>query len=119
MLFRQGGEDGGAVLGAHVVALAVEGGGVVNGEEDVQDIGVGDLRGVEGDAHDFRVTSAAGTHLLVGGIDVGTAGVTGDDIGDAGDLVEDGFEAPEASAGEDGDFKREDGGFDFHAFIVH
>ncbi len=99
-LFGQGGEDGGAVLRAHVAALAVEGGGVVDGEEDVQDIGVGDLRGVEGDAHHLGVPGVPGAHLLVGGVGGVAAGIAGDDIGDASHLVEDGFEAPETAAGE-------------------
>jgi len=112
-------EDGGAVLGADVVALAVEGGGVVDGEEDVQEDSVGDMSGVKGDAHDLGVTGVPGADLLVGGINVGTAGITGDDISYACDLVEDGFEAPEATAGEDCDLKGEDGGFGFHDVIVH
>ncbi len=117
-LFGQGGEDGGAVLRAHVVALAVEGGGVVDGEEDVQDIGVGDLRGVKGDAHHLGVPGVPGAHLLVGGVGGVAAGIAGDHIGDAGHLVEYGLEAPETTAGEHGDFKREDGGFGFHKVII-
>ena len=35
-------EDGGAVGGAGVGALAVEGGGVVDGEEDAEELAVGD-----------------------------------------------------------------------------
>ena len=119
LLPGQCGEDGGAVLGANVTALAVEGGGVVDGEEDVQEDSVGDMSGVKGDAHDLGVTGVPGADLLVGGINVGTAGITGDDISYACDLVEDGFEAPEATAGEDCDLKGEDGGFGFHDVIVH
>lgn len=118
LLFGQGGEDGGAVLRADIIALAVEGGGVVNGEEDVQKVGVRDLGGVEGDAHHLSVTGMPGTHLLVSGIDVGAAGITGDDIRDADDLVVNGFEAPEAAAGKNRDFEGEDGGFGFHIIIV-
>ena len=103
--FGRGGEDGGAVLGADVVALAVEGGGIVDGEEDVQQVGVGDASGVEGDADDLGMTGAPGADLVVGGVGGGATGIAGDDIGDAEDLVEDGFEAPEAAAGEDGGLK--------------
>src|SRR5258706_5277753 len=52
-------EDRGAVLGALVGALAIFGGGVVGGEEDAQELAIGDLRRVVGDADGFGVTGVA------------------------------------------------------------
>ena len=114
MLGRSG-EDGGAVLGADIVALAVEGGGIVDGEEDVQQVGVRDAGRVEGDLHDLGMTGATGADLLVAGVGGGAAGITGDDIRDANHLVEDGFEAPEAAAGKDGCLKGGGGSVFIHA----
>ena len=94
-------EDGAAVLGAAVGALAVEGGGVVAGEEDAEELAVGDFRGVVGDADGFGVTGVAvADALVVGGVG-GAAGVTGDDVLDALEGFEDGLSAPEAAAGND------------------
>ncbi len=101
MLSRTGVEDSGTVLRPHIRALTVEGGGVMDGEEDVQQVGKGDDGRVESDFDDLGVAGETGAYLLVGGVGFVPAGVAGDDIGNAVDLVEDGFEAPEASAGQD------------------
>lgn len=73
----------------------------MNRKEDVQQVGEGDDGGVKGDFDDLGVPGEAGADLLVGGVGFMPAGVAGDDIADAADLVEDSFEAPEASAGQD------------------
>ena len=59
-------EDGGPVLGAHIGALPVQGGGIMKGEEDAQEIGVGQDRRVEPHLHHLRVAGGAAAHLLVG-----------------------------------------------------
>ena len=114
-LFGRGGEDGGAVLGADIVALAVEGGGIVDGEEDVQQVGVGDAGRVKGDPHNLGMTGATGADLLVAGVGGGAAGITRDDIRDADHLVENRFKAPEAAASKDGSLKGGGGSVFIHA----
>src|SRR3546814_18157337 len=61
-------EDGGAILGADVVPLAIELGGVVSGEEDGEDVVIGDDIGIEGQQHGFGVAGVAAANLLVAGI---------------------------------------------------
>ena len=58
-------KDNGAVLGAPVWALAVELGGVVEGEEGVEEGLVGDTLGIKGKLNDLCVPGAIGTDFLV------------------------------------------------------
>src|SRR3546814_2825880 len=67
-LLRRMREDGGAILGADVVPLAIELGGVVSGEEDGEDVVIGDDIGIEGQPHGFGVAGVAAADLLVAGI---------------------------------------------------
>ena len=61
-------EDGGAVGGADIVALAIELGGVVDdGEEDLEEFAVGDPGGVVDDFYGFGVAGGFGGDLVVGG----------------------------------------------------
>jgi hypothetical protein len=99
---RGGEEYGRTVLGAHIRALAVKGGRVVDGEEDVQQIRVGDEGRVEGDLHSLGMARGAAANLFIGGRRAFTARVARDDVCDPFDLVKDRFEAPEASTGENG-----------------
>jgi hypothetical protein len=65
-LLGRGDEDGRAVLGADVVALAVQGGGVVHAEEPLlQQVGVGQPARVEQDLHRLGVPGVAVVHVLV------------------------------------------------------
>ena len=57
--------DAGAILGADIVALAVERGRIVRGEEYVQDIFKADDVIVEGDVDHFGVTGGFGADLLI------------------------------------------------------
>ena len=95
-------EDRGTVGGADVGALAVESGGVMNGEEDLEELAVGDFGGVEDDFDGFGVAGGFGGYLVVGGGVGRTSGVTGGGCRDALDALEDGLGSPEAAAGEDG-----------------
>src|SRR5439155_8576105 len=66
LLLRRVVEDGRAVLCADIVALTVQGGRIVDGEEDFEDVPIGgDLR-IEGDPHDLGMTGSAGADLLIG-----------------------------------------------------
>src|SRR5690606_37186442 len=99
-------EDRGAVLRADVVALTVLGGGVVDGEEDPQQVAVADDLWVEGHLHHLGVAGLAGAHLLVGGVGYVAAGVARLDALHALELVVDRLEATEAAARQGGDLCR-------------
>ena len=67
LLLRRVEEDGRAVLRAPVRALAVEGGGIVQGEEGVEQLLVADLGGVEFQLDHFGVAGLVGADVPVGG----------------------------------------------------
>ena len=90
-------EDGGAVGGAGVVALAVGSGGVVDLEEEFEEFAVGGEGGVEGDFDGFGV----GAVVAVGGVGDVTAGVADAGGEDAGEFADEILHAPEAATGED------------------
>jgi len=102
LLLRRGEEDGGAVLGAHVAALAVQRGRVVDREEDVEQGAVGDDVVLERHLHCLRVPGGTGAHLLVSRGDGVAARVPGFHVHHAGNPGEGGLEAPEAAAGQGG-----------------
>ncbi len=60
--------------------------------------------GVEVDVDGFGMGGAAGGDLFVGGAGFGAVGVAGEDFADAVEFFEGAFHAPEAAAGEGGDF---------------
>src|SRR5205807_736501 len=93
-------EDRGAVLVAHVWALAVQRGRVMHVPERVEQLLVRHLRGVVRDFHRLGVASAAHAHLLVGGVVDDASLVTRDGLDDSRHLVEKMLDAPEAPAGE-------------------
>jgi len=99
-LLRRVKEDGGAVLRAPVRSLAVEGGGIVQGEEGVKDLVVGDARRVEVEFDNFRVTRAVCANVFVGGPVELTALVAYSGRGDAGNRGKGGFDAPETARSE-------------------
>jgi hypothetical protein len=68
-----GGVDGGAVLGADVVALPHALGGVVGLPEDAEQLLVGQDVRVEGHEDDLGVAGETRAHLLVGGVRGGAA----------------------------------------------
>ena len=68
LLLGGGVEDCRAVLSAHIRALTVEGGRVVDGEEDVQDVAEGDDRRVKRDTNHLGMARGAAAHLFVAGV---------------------------------------------------
>lgn len=110
-LFGTGVEDGGAVLRTPVRTLLIEFRRIMSyGEEDHQNLAVGDLGRIEDDADTFGMPGAAGTdRFVVRGIG-GAAGVTGGGGKHAASMLEDGLHAPEAAAGENGDLLTTRGG---------
>ncbi len=90
--------DRGTVLRADIVSLAVEGGGIVIGEEDLQKFPVGDFLRVEGDLDDLCMTGLAGANLFVGRVIKVPAGIARFDFGNSEEIVIDRFQAPETSS---------------------
>ena len=82
----------------------VERGRVVEGEEHLEQLAVGDDCGIEGDLHDLRVPRRAGAHRFVARMGHVPARVARRHARDAPQLLEHGLEAPEAAAGEGGEF---------------
>jgi len=101
LLVVVGVKDGGAVGGADVVALAIEGGGVVDGEEDAEELAVGESRGIVDDLDGLGVVGGLGGDVFIVRGFGGAAGVAGGGGDDALDALEDGLCAPETTAGED------------------
>src|SRR5437870_3648848 len=104
LLGRRVVEDRRPVLGADVMALAVERGGVVDGEEDFEEVPVGDDAGIERDLHRLGVARAARADRLVGRIRGLPADVAGLDRLDAFHPVIDRLQTPEAPSGQRGYF---------------
>lgn len=94
-------KNGRPVLGTDICTLAVEGCRVVNGEEDVQQVGERDDGGVEDDSDYLGMACGAAANLFVGGVWTFAASIARNNVYDAPHLVKYGFEAPEASAGKD------------------
>src|SRR5438067_860430 len=100
LLLRGVVEDGRAVLGAHVPALAVERGRIVNREKDVEQVVERHDGGVEGDLHDLGVARGAGADVLVRRVRHAPPGVARLNLLDTLQVLEGGFQTPEAPAGE-------------------
>ena len=103
LLLGSGVENRGPVLRADVGTLAVELRGIVRDvEEDLQHLSVGDFAGIVGDLYGFGVAGSSGAHdVIVSGRGI-AAGVPGDHLFHAFDLLEDGLDAPEATASQHG-----------------
>src|SRR5512146_2843476 len=95
--------DARAVLRADIVALAIRRGRVVDREEDLEQVAKADALRVVGDAHDLGVAGVAAADLLVARPRDVAVAVARFDAEHAVDIEIDGFEAPEAAAGERGD----------------
>src|SRR5215475_457703 len=91
-------EDGRPVAGPEVVALPVERGGVVDLEEELEQVPVGDLLRIEDDLDGLGV----GAMVAVGGVRHVAAGVTDPGREHAGTLADEVLHSPEAPAGQDG-----------------
>src|SRR5205809_1247409 len=105
LLLRRVVEHGRTVLGADVRSLAVQSRGVVDGEEDVQQVAERYHRRVERDLYDLGVTGRSSAHVLVRWVGGVAARVSGLHPLDALQILERGFEAPEAATGERGGFE--------------
>jgi len=102
-LFGAGEENCRAVLRAAVRPLAIPLGWIVSdGKENHKKLAVSDFRRIKNDADGFGVTSNAHAYAFVGGRLDKAAGVAGSDRDDTFQMLENGLNAPEASASEDG-----------------
>jgi hypothetical protein len=97
-------EDGRPVAGPDVVALAVQRGRVVDLEEELQQVPVGEPVRVEDDLDRLGVAAV----VPVGRVRHVAAGVADPGRQDAGELADEILHAPETAAGEDGLFGRHD-----------
>ena len=70
--------------------------------EDVEDLVVGDFRGVEDDLRGFGVAGGFGADLFVSGMVGGAAGKTAGHGNDAGDPFEHRFHAPKTTSAQVG-----------------
>jgi hypothetical protein len=107
-----GKEDGGAVLRPPIRPLAIELRRIVrHGEEDAQDLAVGDLRLIESDLHRLRVPGRAGGDRLVGGGIRAAARIAREHAAHALHVLKDSVHAPEAAAGQHGGLQFAAGGW--------
>ena len=90
--------DAAAVLRAHIVALAVQGGRVVGMEEDFQDLLQADFVSIKRQAHYLGMACVALADLLVSGIHGVAIGVATFHVGNAAHTVKHRLGAPEAAA---------------------
>src|SRR3954447_9438035 len=86
-----------AVAGADVVALAIPGRRVVDLEEELEDVAVGDLLGVEDDLDSFGMRAV----VAIGRVGDVAAGVSDARRDDAGTLAQQVLHPPEAAARQD------------------
>jgi len=93
-------EDHRTVLGAEVRSLAVEGGGIMVGEEDFEQPPIGDALRVEGDLHHLGMAGVAAAHIMVARLGEGAAGVADGGVAHPGQGAEDRLDAPEAAGTE-------------------
>jgi hypothetical protein len=91
-----------AILCAHVIALAVELGRVVNGEKDVEQRGQIDRCGIECHADGFGMAGRARTDLFVRRARHAAADIAAFDSADSDHVLKHRLGAPETAAGKDG-----------------
>src|SRR5579884_1026773 len=93
-------EDDGAVLCAPVRPLAIELGGIVQGEECLKQLLIADPRGIEGQFYNFGVSGLVGADVFVCRLVHRSAFIADGGFYYSGDLRKACFHAPEASCAE-------------------
>src|SRR5712692_959807 len=100
LLLRAGVEDGRAVLRAGIRTLAIPLRGIVrDGEKNLQELAVAELRWIIGDADGFGVAGKAQGYALVGRRLEVAARVAGGHGRNSLKMLENGLDAPEATSG--------------------
>jgi len=110
------GEDGGAILGADIIALAVQRRGVMGCKENVEQVRIADDRRVIADADRFGMAGRARADLFIGRVGDRPADITALDALDALEVLIDSFRAPESAPGQRCDFLRHDR-FPIHVWL--
>jgi hypothetical protein len=95
-------KDRGAVLLAEVRALPIHLRGIVQGKERLQQSFESNLFGIVGYLDDFGVAGFVGAHIFVRGIFCVSIGIADCSFGDSRNIIEGGFDAPEAAGSECG-----------------
>ena len=98
-------EDSGTVLYALIRTLLIQCCWVVDGEENLQDFPIRDLRRIEAHLGRLRVAGLTRADLLVGRVDGSATRVAGDYALDTINFPEDRLDTPETTAGKGGDFQ--------------
>ena len=112
-----------AVLGADIIALAVERGGIVQFPKPVEQRRIADFFWIENHPHDFGMTALAGADVLVSRIGHMPAHEAGGHRIHAIDLPQYRLDAPVTARAQSGDFGilgnlRQRGGMIVHRFLV-
>lgn len=98
-------EDRGTILRSDIRPLPVERGGIMNGEEHIEQIAVGDHFGVERYLHRLGMSRFSGADLFVGGVQGFSPGISRLHLLHAPKLIERRLHAPEAAAGKGRNFQ--------------
>ena len=81
--------------------MAIEFGRIVgHRKEHPQQGAIGDLAGIEFDLHRFRMAGRAGADQFIARVFDGSAGIAGENLPYAFDMLENALHAPKAAAGE-------------------
>jgi len=95
-------EDHRSILAADIGPLLIGSGGIVEGEEELDQFTVGNLQRIVEQFHRLGVSGVAGADLLVGGVVLVTSHVTGYGIDDTVEGREAVLHSPESAAAEEG-----------------
>lgn len=104
LLLRRVKEDCRAVLRANIGALPVERGWIVGGEKDLQNLAEADLIWIECDLNNFGMAGASRANRFIAWVCNRAAGIPGNDIRDAPNVVVDCLGTPETATAKRGNF---------------
>lgn len=114
LLLRRMVKNCGTILGADIIALAIEGGRVMDAEKDFQKFSIGNDGGIKCQVNDFGMSGGAAADRFICRMCDAASHVSGFDRLHAVDLVEHRFQAPEAASGQRRRFLRR-----WHVGICH
>src|SRR5215213_6663758 len=93
-------KDGRAILRAGIGTLSIERGRIVDGKEDLQQLLERGLLRIENDLNHLGVAGRSPAYLFIRRVGQVASRVAGSHFFDAAQVIEDRFQAPEASSGE-------------------
>lgn len=112
-------ENDGSVLRAHIRALAIQGGRIVQIPEPIEDVVGGDFFGIKHQLNNFHVTGILCADLSIGGVGDEASHVAGDGGMDAIKLLVNSFHAPEAATSKGNCFEPLGDSFSVGRFLLH